>query len=130
MIKVSTVPAFNDNYLWMVQGSVAGNAAVVDPGDAKPIMDWLKNNDQELTSILVTHHHADHIGGVAALKEHYPDAVIYAPDDPRIKLKDVVLDSEQSITIPDLGLEVEVLMVPGHTSHPVSYTHLTLPTKA
>jgi len=121
MINVSTVPAFDDNYLWMVQGSVAGNAAVVDPGDAKPILDWLQKNDQQLTTILVTHHHADHIGGVARLKEMYPNAVIYAPDDARIKQKDVVLEGEQSISLADLGLEFEVLMVPGHTSHHIAY---------
>ncbi len=121
MINVSTVPAFNDNYLWMVQGRVAGNAAVVDPGDAQPILDWLHSNKQELTSILVTHHHADHIGGVAKLKETYPKATIYAPDDPRIKQKDVVLESEQLISLADLGLEFKVLMVPGHTSHHIAY---------
>jgi len=121
MINVSTVPAFDDNYLWMVQGSVAGNAAVVDPGDAKPILDWLQKNDRQLTTILVTHHHADHIGGVARLKEMYPNAVIYAPDDARIKQKDVVLEGEQSISLADLGLEFEVLMVPGHTSHHIAY---------
>jgi len=121
MIHVSTVPAFDDNYLWMVQGSVSGNAAVVDPGDAKPILDWLQSNDQQLTSILVTHHHADHIGGVSKLKHAYPDAVIYAPDDRRIKQKDVVLKSEQRISLTDLGLEFDVLMVPGHTSHHIAY---------
>ncbi len=60
-LRVLTVPAFRDNYLWLIHDGT--HAAVVDPGDAKPILAALKANGLKLTAILLTHHHADHIGG-------------------------------------------------------------------
>ena len=67
-LAVLTVPAFKDNYLWLIHDGV--HAAVVDPGDAEPILAALQANGLTLTAILLTHHHADHIGGVTRLLEH------------------------------------------------------------
>lgn len=121
MIKVTPVPAFNDNYLWMVEGTEPGNAAVVDPGDAAPIEAWLTENGRTLTSILITHHHADHVGGVERLKESYPAARVFGPDDPRISMVEEKLSDNDKIQLEDLGLEFKVLFVPGHTSHHIAY---------
>ncbi len=121
MIKVTPVPAFNDNYLWMVEGSVAGNVAVVDPGDAVPVQAWLNDNGLDLTSILITHHHPDHIGGVARLKKLYPEARVYGPDDSRISMVEQKLADNDDLQLDDLGLEFRVLFVPGHTSHHIAY---------
>ena len=70
------VPAFNDNYLWLLHDGE--KALVVDPGDAAPIVDTLRKLNLNLESILVTHHHADHTGGVMALHEKY-GAKVFAP---------------------------------------------------
>ena len=64
------LPAFSDNYIWLLQHE--GRAMVVDPGDAAPVSKWLKENKHSLDCILVTHHHADHTGGVATLKGLWP----------------------------------------------------------
>src|SRR4051794_27877941 len=67
-LAVLTVPAFKDNYLWLIHDGV--NAVAVDPGDGEPILEALAANGLTLTAILLTHHHADHIGGVPRLLEH------------------------------------------------------------
>ncbi len=70
MIQIDALPAFNDNYIWLLQDATSRRCAVVDPGDAKPVEAWLATHpDWRLSDILVTHHHHDHVGGVAALKE-------------------------------------------------------------
>ena len=65
MTTIIPILAFRDNYIWAVRSG--DTAAVVDPGDAAPVFAWLDANDAELSAILATHHHADHVGGVAAL---------------------------------------------------------------
>lgn len=70
MIQIDALSAFNDNYIWLLQDATSRRCAVVDPGDAKPVEAWLAAHpDWRLSDILVTHHHHDHVGGVAALKE-------------------------------------------------------------
>ena len=61
------IPCFNDNYIWLI--ATQTGCWVVDPGDAKPVTAWLKAHQQRLSGILLTHHHADHVGGVQALVE-------------------------------------------------------------
>ena len=80
-ISVYPVRAFHDNYIWTLRRG--GNAAVVDPGDALPVLDYLRAEKLKLTAILNTHHHADHVGGNAELLEHYK-VPVYGPYDERI----------------------------------------------
>jgi hydroxyacylglutathione hydrolase len=68
MFDVIRIPAFKDNYIWLLRKGAA--ATVVDPGDARPVLEVLEREGLTLASILVTHHHADHQGGVAALLAH------------------------------------------------------------
>src|SRR6516164_10716070 len=75
------LPAFADNYIWMLQ--YGRNAIVVDPGDAMPVLDALQRDNLQLAAILVTHHHADHTGGVAALHEA-TGAPVFGPARERI----------------------------------------------
>ena len=65
-MQISAVPAFQDNYLWLLHDGQ--RALVVDPGDARPVLDWLQQAGVQLEAILVTHHHPDHIGGLDALR--------------------------------------------------------------
>ena len=83
MHAVHTVPAFSDNYIWLQENS-DGTAQVVDPGDASVVNDALEARGLRLTSILLTHHHFDHVGGVEELKGRH-DCRVYGPDNPGIE---------------------------------------------
>jgi len=65
MLNIIPIPAFQDNYIWLIEDGT--HAAVVDPGDAVPVIAAVEARGLKLSSILITHHHADHIGGVEAL---------------------------------------------------------------
>ena len=66
MIQIDALPAFSDNYIWILQDAPQRRCAVVDPGDAAPVEAWLAAHPGwTLSEILVTHHHHDHVGGVA-----------------------------------------------------------------
>ena len=71
-IRIHPIKAFNDNYIWTLINENNKQAIVIDPGQAEPVMSYLEENKLELTSIWTTHHHHDHIGGVAELQESYP----------------------------------------------------------
>ena len=68
MLQIDALPAFSDNYIWLLQDTTQKRCAVVDPGDAAPVLNWLKHHPEwVLSDILVTHHHHDHVGGVEQL---------------------------------------------------------------
>ncbi len=77
MYPVITVPAFNDNYIWLIRHE--NHCLVVDPGDAEPVLERLAALELQLDAILLTHHHHDHVGGVTALLGHFPHARLYGP---------------------------------------------------
>ena len=116
MLEISFIPAFKDNYIWLLTRD--GRAAVVDPGDAEPVMAHLGANGLVLDSILVTHHHADHQGGIAALCQRWHPRV-YGPAAESITGLTEPLSGGESIEI--LGQSVAVLAVPGHTLGHLAY---------
>ena len=117
-LDVLTVPAFNDNYLWLIHDGV--NAAVVDPGDAQPILAALKAHGLTLTAILLTHHHADHIGGVPALLQQY-EVPVFGPRNDGIRAVTRPLSEDNVVDVPGLDLQLTVLEVPGHTLGHIAY---------
>ena len=96
MWHVYALPAFADNYLWLLASDAGNRAAIVDPGDAVPVMAALKERNLELSAILITHHHADHIGGVEKLMTHYPEVQVYGPEDSRIPRVQYVMREQSS----------------------------------
>lgn len=117
-LTVLTVPAFKDNYLWLIHDGA--HAAVVDPGDSAPILASLADHGLALTAILLTHHHADHIGGVRALLAQYP-VPVYGPRNDGIAEVTHPLDEGDRFAVPGLRLELDVLEVPGHTLGHIAY---------
>lgn len=117
-IDIVPVRAFQDNYIWIMRRG--GNAAVVDPGDAQPVLDYLCAQKLALTAILNTHHHADHVGGNAGLLRHY-QAPVYGPYDERIATVSHRLREGDHFTLAAYGLEFSVLEIPGHTRTHIAF---------
>jgi len=119
-LNVFPVPAFKDNYIWLIScGSVA---VVVDPGDASPVEATLRERGLELGAILLTHHHADHVGGVAALSAARSNAIdVYGPRTENIDGVSRPLDDGDVVTLPSIGLSFDVIAVPGHTRGHIAY---------
>jgi hydroxyacylglutathione hydrolase len=110
------IPAFTDNYIWLLHNGT--HAVVVDPGDAAPVDDALDRLNLVLAGILVTHHHADHTGGVDALRSRLQGPV-WGPARERMPQPCVALAEGDSIEA--LGLHFTVLEVPGHTAGHIAY---------
>jgi hydroxyacylglutathione hydrolase len=110
------IPAFADNYLWLLHDGQ--RALVVDPGDAKPVLLALKQHALALTSILVTHHHADHTGGVDALRQA-TGAKVFGPATERIPEPFTPLRGNDTVNVLDLAFQV--LDVPGHTAGHIAF---------
>ncbi len=121
MPLLRALPALRDNYIWMLSDSVSGTALVVDPGEAEPVLRALAEEGRALSAILLTHHHADHIGGTAELAAQYPDATIYAPFDERIHLAATRVADGDAIDLPAPGAHFEVIEVHGHTRSHIAY---------
>jgi hydroxyacylglutathione hydrolase len=118
MIEIIPVPAFADNYIWLLrQGR---HVAVVDPGDAEPVLVHLRVHDLTLVAILNTHHHADHVGGNAALLERF-DVPVFGPEREAIPGVTYRLRQGESIRVPELGVSYAVIDVPGHTAGHIAY---------
>ncbi|MES2820308.1 MAG: hydroxyacylglutathione hydrolase [Pseudomonadota bacterium] len=119
MLQIDALPAFTDNYLWLLQDSVRRRCAVVDPGDAAPVLAWLEAHpDWQLGDILITHHHPDHTGGIMALK-NATGARVLGPARETIPGRDQALMEGDCVEV--LGLEFQVLEVPGHTLGHIAY---------
>ena len=117
-LTVNPVRAFQDNYVWTLrQGN---NAAVVDPGEAAPVLAYLRAHKLTLTAILNTHHHADHVGGNAELLEHYP-VPVYGPYDERIPTVSDRVREGDTFMLPAFGIEFQVLEIPAHTRTHIAF---------
>lgn len=120
-MQITRIPVLRDNYVFLLQDPQARTAAVVDPAVAEPILAALDRQGYELTAILNTHHHHDHVGGNAQLLEHYPQAQVYGslPDQGRIPGQTVALAAGEQIQVCDET--AEIFFIPGHTRGHIAY---------
>lgn len=116
-MKLHTLPAFNDNYLWLLEDGLGG-AWAVDPGDPEVIRAALAANGLTLAGLLITHHHDDHIGGIAALTAG-TSLPVYGPDERIAGITRIVSGGER-LELPGLGT-AEIIAVPGHTLGHLAY---------
>lgn len=120
-LHIVPVPAFDSNYLWIIHND--HSAFVVDPGEAKPVLQYLKKNQLSLSAILITHKHADHIGGTQGLLGYYPHIPVYANPTEKIALASHPVQDGDHITIPTVSadLSFQVMEIPGHTLGHIAY---------
>lgn len=118
MAAIIPIPALSDNYVWLVREG--RSAAVIDPGDAAPVLAHLEREGLALTAIAITHHHWDHVNGIAALVERFP-VPVYGPARETIAGRTHAVAEGDLFTLGDTGLELSVLDVPGHTAGQVAY---------
>lgn len=116
-LTVEPIPAFNDNYIWLIRDG-RGQAFVVDPGDAGPVLDVLAHEQLTLVGVLITHHHPDHIGGLETLRQA-TGCEVWGPDNPGITGIDHPVHEGDSVSV--LGTSFSVLEVPGHTLDHIVY---------
>ncbi len=124
-MKVSMIKAFSDNYIWAISSNLGHNMALVDPGDANVCIEFIEQQKLQLSSILITHHHADHVGGIKKLVDYCKSKQwplpIYGPESENIPHCDVALSESAKVELTDLGLEFDVIDLPGHTSGHIAY---------
>jgi hydroxyacylglutathione hydrolase len=111
-MEIVAVPAFTDNYIWLVHDEASGETAVVDPGDAAPALAETERRRWRVTQVLNTHHHWDHSGGNVAMKEA-TGCTVSGPAAENIPARDVPLSEGSELRIGDhIGRVIEI---PGHT---------------
>ncbi|MEM9218812.1 MAG: hydroxyacylglutathione hydrolase [Cyanobacteria bacterium P01_F01_bin.150] len=120
-MRIYCLPALSDNYIFILEDEQAQIAAVVDPADARPVLDWLRANNRILTTIFNTHHHGDHVGGNRQLLQAFPNALVYGgkKDKGRIPNQHFFLEEGDRVSFGDRT--AQVYFVPGHTRGHIAY---------
>jgi hydroxyacylglutathione hydrolase len=120
-LDVELVPAFRDNYIYLLTVADSNDVGIVDAGDAAPALAALEGLGLTLTHIFNTHHHADHMGGNAALKARFPQATLIAPKSEALRIADIDLPVAEGDIVAFGGLSFTVLEVPGHTTGHIAF---------
>lgn len=110
-----------DNYIWLLRRDDSDAAVAVDPGEAQALLDCLQRENLRLTDVLITHHHADHVGGIAELRQRFPQLRVHGPATEAIEGMDERLSDGAVVELPWLGAQLQVLAVPGHTLGHLAY---------
>lgn len=118
---VTAIPCLKDNYAWFFADEEKGSAVIIDPGEVESVATFLEKNCFNLSQILLTHHHHDHTGGVAGLKERFPGVSIVGPEAERENLPELDLAVIEGDVISCGSWNLQVLEMPGHTAGHVSY---------
>lgn len=115
---ITPIPAFKDNYIWVIARE--HSCVVIDPGDAAPVLRYLKDRHLSVVAMLITHHHHDHVGGIIELRKSY-DVPVFGPRAENIPLCSHPLDDGDIVSLPQIELSFSVFHVPGHTLGHIAY---------
>lgn len=118
MLEISPIPAFDDNYIWLLTAG-GQDAVVVDPGDARPVIERLQRDGLRLAGILITHHHGDHVGGVDTLLAQWPDIPVWGYLRAQAECVNVPLEDGDTVSV--LGHPASVMTIPGHTLDHIAF---------
>jgi len=118
-LTVTPLPAFNDNYIWCIENAEIDGFVVVDPGDSQVVIEQALKLQKKLSAILVTHHHADHTGGIKALLEHFGDLPVYGPANSPYAGITHKLKENDSVRLFDTHFSI--MEIPGHTLDHIAY---------
>ncbi len=119
MITIHPIPAFQDNYIWLILNQ-KNQAIVIDPGSADPVLKYCEQNNIIITHILITHHHADHIGGVEQIINK-TNASIFAPASGNYSFCHTKCSDNSSFSLDQHKIKFETITTPGHTLDHVCY---------
>jgi len=115
MVKIESIEAFTDNYIWLVttnEGSI-----VIDPGESSNVINYLDNNQLDLKAIFITHHHFDHTGGIDEITSYYP-VNVYGPINNVETINKRLKDGDR---VSIIGIDFEIIEIPGHTLDHIAY---------
>lgn len=121
MLEAIPVPALSDNYVWLVRTPGESAVVIVDPGEATPVLATLDAQKVTPVAILITHHHGDHVGGLAEVSARFPDIPVYGPATERIAGVTERVGDGDAVEVPALGTRFEVFDTPGHTAGHIAY---------
>lgn len=121
MPLIKPIPALNDNYIWAIMHPETHKMIVVDPGEAKPVIENLKKKQYQLAAIFITHHHWDHTNGIRDLVDYAGAIPVYGPATSDIPFCNQKLQEGDEIHFPDFDLTVKVIEIPGHTLDHIAF---------
>lgn len=121
MLEAIPVPALSDNYIWLVAAPGEKAVVVVDPGEASPVLEALERNALDVAAILVTHHHGDHVGGLAEVASRFPAAPVHGPASEDVAGVTERVGGGDRVEVPALDTAFDVIDTPGHTAGHVSF---------
>lgn len=117
-MELIRIPALSDNYIWLLSNENS-ECVIVDPSQANPVIEMLSQRSLTPIAILLTHHHEDHVGGVAELVKKYPSIDVFGPQETQSKGADKIIHDQERIIISSFTFNV--IGIPGHTLGHVSY---------
>ena len=122
---ITAIKAFTDNYIWAISSTTSNHLALVDPGDAEVCIDYIEKHQHVLSAILITHHHADHIGGLEKLYQYCLNKgwpiEIYAPKNENIPFASKKLEQDDIVELTEFNLSFNIIDLPGHTLGHIAY---------
>ena len=118
-MEIHGLSALTTNYIWII--TTNETTVVVDPGEARPVIEYLNATQRSCDAILITHHHLDHTGGVTNLLQTYPKCPVYGPNLQTLGIDNVEIDPLKLLHIPKLSSTIKIMRTPGHTLDHLCY---------